>query len=103
MFSTPAYFNGTVYFSGGGDNLKAFPIANALFATTPSSQSATKMGGLGSVPSVSANGATDGIVWVLESSAGAILRAYDAANLANELYTSNQNRAPDAPASYPHL
>jgi uncharacterized protein (TIGR03437 family) len=100
MFSTPAYFNGTVYFSGAGDNLKAFPIAIALFATTPSSQSATKMGGLGSVPSVSANGAANGIVWVLESSGGGILRAYDAANLANELYNSSQNRARDALGSY---
>ena len=100
MFSTPAYFSGTVYFSGGGDNLKAFPIANALLATTPSSQSATKIGGLGSVPSVSANGATDGIVWVLESSGSGVLRAYDAANLANELYNSNQNRARDALGPY---
>jgi hypothetical protein len=100
MFSTPAFFNGTVYFSGGGDNLKAFPIANALFPSSPSSQSATKMGGLGSVPSVSANGATNGIVWVLESSGGGTLRAYDAANLANELYNSNQNRAQDALGSY---
>src|SRR5260370_28611292 len=100
MFSTPAYFNGTVYFSGGGDNLKAFPISNAFFATTPSSQSATKMGGLGAVPSVSANGAENGIVWVTESSGGGILRAYDAANLATELYNSGQNRARDALGSY---
>jgi hypothetical protein len=100
MFSTPAYFNGAVYFSGGGDNLKAFPIANGLFATTPSSQSAAKMGGLGSVPSVSASGADNGIVWVLESSGGGILRAYDAANLATELYNSGQNRARDALSSY---
>jgi uncharacterized protein (TIGR03437 family) len=100
LFSIPAYFNGTVYFSGAGDNLKAFPIANAALATTPSSQSATKFGGLGAVPSVSANGATNGIVWVLESSSNGILRAYDAANLANELYDSGQNRARDALGSY---
>ena len=100
MFSIPAYFNGTVYFSGAGDNLKAFPIANAALATTPSSQSATKFGGLGAVPSVSANGATNGIVWVIESSSSGILRAYDAGNLANELYDSGQNRARDALGSY---
>jgi uncharacterized protein (TIGR03437 family) len=100
MFSIPAYFSGTVYFSGSGDNVKAFPIANAALASTPSSQSATKMGGLGSAPSISANGATNGIVWVTESSGGGILRAYDAANLANEIYDSGQNRARDALGSY---
>jgi uncharacterized protein (TIGR03437 family) len=100
LFSIPAYFNGSVYFSGSGDNVKAFPIANAALATTPSSQSATKMGGPGSVPSVSANGATNGIVWVTESSGGGTLRAYDAGNLANELYDSGQNRARDALGSY---
>jgi uncharacterized protein (TIGR03437 family) len=100
LFSIPAYFNGTVYFSGAGDNLKAFPIANAALATMPSSQSATKFGGLGAVPSVSANGAINGIVWVLESSSSGILRAYDAGNLANELFDSGQNRARDALGSY---
>jgi uncharacterized protein (TIGR03437 family) len=100
LFSIPAYFNGTVYFSGSGDNVKAFPIANAALTPKPASQSATKMGGAGSVPSVSANGATNGIVWVTESSSGGILRAYDAANLATELYDSGQNRARDALGSY---
>ena len=100
LFGIPAYFNGTVYFSGGGDNLKAFPIANAALAATPSSQSPTKIGGLGSVPCISANGSTNGIVWITESSSGGILRAYDAANLANELYDSGQNRARDALGSY---
>jgi hypothetical protein len=37
---------------------------------------------------------------VLESSGSGILRAYDAANLANELYNSNQNRTRDALGSY---
>ncbi len=100
LFSIPAYFNGTVYFSGAGDNLKAFSIANAAMSPAPVSMSATKFGGLGAVPSVSANGASNGIVWVLESSGGGILRAYDAANLATELYDSGQNRARDGLGSY---
>jgi IPT/TIG domain. len=100
LFSIPAYFNGMVYFSGAGDNLKAFSIANAALSPAPISMSATKFGGLGAVPSVSANGASNGIVWVLESSGGGILRAYDAANLAAELYDSGQNRARDSLGSY---
>jgi hypothetical protein len=58
------------------------------------------MGGFGAVPGVSANGDADGIVWVLESSGGGVLRAYDATNIANELYNSSQNRARDGLGSY---
>jgi outer membrane protein assembly factor BamB len=36
------------------------------------------------VPSISANGSTNGILWTIDSSAQ--LHAYDASNLANELY-----------------
>jgi uncharacterized protein (TIGR03437 family) len=100
MFSIPAYFNGSVYFSGAGDNLKAYSIANAALSAKPTSQSATKFDGLGSVPGVSANGAANGIVWALEGSGGGVLRAYDAGNLATELYDSNQNRARDGLGSY---
>ncbi len=100
LFSTPAYFNGVVYFSGAGDFLKAFPIADAAMAPAPSSRSATRFGGLGSVPAISADGAANGIVWVIESSGGGTLRAYDAGNLANELYNSGQNRTRDNLGSY---
>jgi hypothetical protein len=41
--------------------------------------------------SVSANGNTAGILWALQSVNGAgVLRAYDATNLTNEFYTSDQ-------------
>jgi hypothetical protein len=39
---------------------------------------------------VSANGNANGIVWAHENSNPAVLHAYDAANLASELYNSNQ-------------
>ena len=42
---------------------------------------------------ISANGTTNGILWTLQStgsSSPGILHAYDATNLANELYNSNQ-------------
>jgi hypothetical protein len=39
---------------------------------------------------VSANGTSNGIVWAAENSGTAVLHAYDATNLANELYNSNQ-------------
>lgn len=89
VFSMPAYFNGTVYYGAVGDALKAFPVVNAKLAGTPASQSTHHFGYPGTTPSVSANGANNGIVWAIENG-GAVLYAYDATNLTTELYNSNQ-------------
>ena len=90
IFSTPAYFNGTVYYGDVGNTLKAFRISAAKLVATPQSQSATQFGFPGTAPSVSAHGTLNGIVWAHENSNPAVLHAYDAANLAHELYNSNQ-------------
>ncbi|MGB7848603.1 MAG: hypothetical protein WBL63_23525 [Candidatus Acidiferrum sp.] len=93
VFSKPSYFNGTVYYGAVNDAIKAFPIVNGLLATSPSSRSAHSFGYPGATPSISASGAANGIVWVVENSsppAPAVLHAYDATNLATELYNSNQ-------------
>jgi Immunoglobulin domain len=91
VWSMPAYFNGTVYYGGVSDSLKAFPITYAKLATAPSSESATTYGYPGATPSISANNSTNGIVWTVENNNGAgVLHAYDATNLAHELYNSNQ-------------
>lgn len=86
LFGIPAYFNNTVYFSAVDDNLKAFAIRDGQLSPSPTSQSATKFGFPGSVPSVSANGAANGIVWNLEPTNNGTLHAYDATNLSRELY-----------------
>ena len=83
LFGVPAYFNNTIYFGARNEPLKAFPISNGLLPEAPSSQSAGAIPYLGSVPSISANGSKDGIVWSIQPDA---LHAYDATNLANELY-----------------
>jgi hypothetical protein len=90
VFSMPAYFNGVIYYGAVGDNLKAFPIASARLASSASSRSATSFPFPGATPSVSSNGNAGGIVWAVENSNPAVLHAYDATNLANELYNSNQ-------------
>ena len=90
IFSTPAYFNGTVYYGDVGETLKAFAISNARLVPIPQSQSASQFAYPGTSPSVSANGTFNGIVWAHENTNPAVLHAYDAANLAHELYTSNQ-------------
>ena len=92
VYSSPAYFNGTLYYGAVGSPLRAFAMVNAKLSGTPSSQSATPFGYPGATPSVSANGTADGIVWAAESSLGSpgVLHAYDATNLTQELYNSNQ-------------
>jgi hypothetical protein len=96
QFSVPAYWNGTLYFAASNDPVKAFPIAGAHIAMPSSSQSPAVIGYPGGVPSISANGSTNGIVWVIESGTAGALHAYDAANLANELYNSRANPVRDA-------
>jgi len=90
VWANPAYFNNTVYYGSVSRPLKAFPISNAMLANSPSSQTPTSFGYPGTSPAVSANGTSNGIVWAVENSNPAVLHAYDATNLAKELYNSNQ-------------
>jgi hypothetical protein len=104
IFGTPAYWNGTVYVAGVSDNLKAFALSNGKLSTSPTSQSATSFQYPGATPVISSNGASAGIVWVIEGQgytpgAPGILHAYDATNLANELYNSMQAGARDTPGN----
>ncbi|SIO35021.1 Outer membrane protein assembly factor BamB, contains PQQ-like beta-propeller repeat [Singulisphaera sp. GP187] len=95
-YSTPAYYNNKLYYAAPGDSLKAFPVAGGQIADAPESVSSNKFTYPGSTPSISANGTIGGIVWVLENGeTSAVLRAYDASNVANELYNSQMSGARD--------
>ncbi len=98
-WSSPAYWNGTVYWWGRNDTLKAFPLANGLLSTTPSTSSVTLFYP-GATPSVSANGTSQGIVWAIDSygyasNSAAVLWAHNASNIATPLYSSSTNSARD--------
>jgi hypothetical protein len=88
--STGAYFNGRVYWSDRDVPLKAFSISAAKLSATPTSQTGVSFGYPGTVPVVSANGVSFGIVWAAEVTSPGVLHAFDASNLATELYNSNQ-------------
>ncbi|WP_321800979.1 pyrrolo-quinoline quinone [Caballeronia sp. J97] len=94
MFTAPAFYNNTIYVGPAGDHLKALPVVNAVVATAASSQTTSPAGNWnfpGLAPVISANGDTNGIVWGVENTTPtAVLHAYDASNLAIELYNSNQ-------------
>jgi uncharacterized protein (TIGR03437 family) len=81
IFGIPVYFNNTVYFSAGHDQIKAFALQDGLLSVLPVSASSAIIAG--SVPSISANGATNGILWTIDPAA--LLHAYDAADLSHQL------------------
>jgi hypothetical protein len=92
VWATAAWFNGAIYYGPSGGTLRSFSVANAQLSGSPGSQSAIQFGYPGTSPVVSANGTANAIVWAYENSAtgAAVLHAYDATNLAHELYNSNQ-------------
>ena len=94
-YGTPAYFNGQLYYGGAGDFLKAFQVSNGLLSNSPTSESSNAYHDYGTTPSISANGTATGVVWGMDanftsSNSPVVLYAYDATNLANELYNSSQ-------------
>jgi len=97
-----AYFNGNLYVGENGSPIQSYSIFNGILGTSPTSQSGNTFGpggsaadGSGTNPTISANGTSNGIVWALDistfdSGGSAILYAYNASNLAQMLYNSNQ-------------
>jgi len=90
VWSMPAYFNNAIYYGPVGSTLRAFSITNARLTTAPTSQTSTVFEYPGTTPSVSANGTSNGIVWAHENTSPAVLHAYAAGGLTNELYNSSQ-------------
>jgi hypothetical protein len=90
VFSMPAYFDNTLYYGASGRTLKAFSITNARVSSAPTSVTAASFAFPGTTPSISASGTADGIIWAVQNTNPAVLRAYDARDLSRELYNSNQ-------------
>jgi PQQ enzyme repeat len=87
--SSPAYFNGAFYYGGSSDAVRQFTLTAS--GATLASQSANTLGGAGATPVISANGTQTAILWALDTTAsgGAVLNAYDATNVATQLYSSS--------------
>jgi len=110
-WNSPAWWNNTLYLGGASEQtdipgqVKAFAVdpVTGLVSTTPASQTDLIFQFPAPTPSISANGPCDGIMWVLQESTflnntgQTVLLAYDATNLANLLYGSNQNVTRDSP------
>jgi len=98
MWGTLAYFNEMLFFQGQNNYMASVSIEGGKVLPGANSISTTAFGYPGATPSISANGTADAIVWALETdgysyfgvSQPEILRAYDAYDLATELYDSAQ-------------
>jgi hypothetical protein len=103
FFGIPSYWHTNVYFVGAFDHLKQFRMANGLMSTSPIATSPQALASDRSAePVISANNGSNGIGWViatdtLRSSNPAVLHAYNASNVAIELYNTNQAGTRDQP------
>ena len=97
IFGTPVFWQNKLYLGGTYNTISVFtfdPTNTSPLSTTASSQSTTVYQFPGATPSLSAQGAAGGVLWAIDASqfgvGPAVLHAYDAANLANELWNSSQ-------------
>jgi hypothetical protein len=99
VFGSMAYWNHYVYVLSDGDALRQFAVIDGKL----SPKAASGFPGVSATPTISANSLDDGVVWLLRSKVWnapdqpAALYAYDAANVAHELYNSEQNAGRDRP------
>jgi hypothetical protein len=103
IFATAAFWQTKLYVAGEAGPLTAFTfdLTTGLFINTSTPvQSPTSYGFPGATPSVSSNGPASGVVWAIDTSqyctpqspgcGAAVLHAYDATNVHNELWNSSQ-------------
>ena len=94
VFSTPLFWNNTLYYGLGQFPLQAFAFdpSTETFNTTPVSSSSMDMSWPGVTPSMSSNNGSDAVLWVLQASGNnGILQAFDPTNLSTELYDTEQS------------
>jgi hypothetical protein len=101
ILSTGAFWNNSLYIAPAGGPLQAYPFITSagMFNIGGATQTTASFGFPGATPSVSSNGASNGIVWALDSSqyctpqspgcGPAVLHAFNATNLTSELWNSS--------------
>ena len=103
-YSSPVFFNGYLYFGAIDDSIKTFQLNNGLLSTAATSETMETYPARGGAFAISANGNTDGILWAVQDNGIAddvtptvpgVLYAYNATNLAVQLYGSDQSGSRD--------
>jgi hypothetical protein len=101
VYGSMAYWNHNLYVlsDGESDALRDFAVKDGRLSLKASS--GTSQPGICATPVVSANGAKDGVLWMLRSKSWngedtpATLIAFDAENITHQLYSSEQNATRD--------
>jgi hypothetical protein len=109
IFGGGAIWNDIYYLAGVGGPLQAYRLDPSTAKLSLAATASAPAGGFkfpGATPSISAAGGTNGIVWVLDESqfcigdapgcGPAVLHAYDATNIADELWNSAESSADQA-------
>jgi hypothetical protein len=95
IFGAAAYWNGHLYYLASNDVLRDYAVRDGQLSLA--AQGSVHFIDPGATPTISANGTKDGIVWVIQTKGfqapdrRSVLHAFEAANVAHELYNSGQN------------
>lgn len=101
IYAAPAFWNGHVYVLAGGDYLSDFTVNAGSLSARPAAMGRQRFPNPGATPAISADGVRNGIVWLIQTKVWngadrpAVLHAYDAANVDQEIYNSEQNAGRD--------
>jgi len=101
VMGAASFWNGHVFTLWSSDVIRDFAMQGGLLSRKPVAMGTHVFTDPGATPTISSNGSRDGIVWVIEtrtwngSDRPAVLHAYDAANVARELYSSEQRSSRD--------
>jgi hypothetical protein len=97
LYGNPAYWNGNLYLAASNAPLRQYSFSDSKLQTAPVAQSANTFGLRGGHAIVTSNGQSGAIAWVYEKTLDghALLHAYDATNIAKELWNSDMNSGRD--------
>jgi len=105
FYSTPAWFKGSAFIGSDPGPVRQFTLVSGKFIGGPVTPDGVGGGGLdslGTTPFISANGTSNGILWMIDhgqpiqvspTPTAAALRAYDAADITHQLYNSTNTTA----------
>ncbi len=106
IMSTPIFFNNTIFYNRSGEDLRARAFSNGQVADSYNRTTGT-FNGRGGGPVISANGTSNGIIWMLNNGGPATLEAYSTDALSSST-TGTQvpplfvGRLPDGGVKFTH-